>query len=227
MNSHQRDVNIWKGQLTHVVCLSALLVISWYGWHSIGEPFSMLFWIAVSVPVIHQVFVWLAWRLELKGSLISRMFGFQVFLFVFFALFLLRFISLAILGVADRGSLGISPEFGLLLTFICLVPGIYAMYSVKRYFGLKRAAGGDHFEVKYQTMNLANKGIFQFTSNGMYVYAFLLFWAIAFYFSSIAALIVAAFSHVYIWVHYYCTERPDMEYIYTDTSFVDKSAYEK
>ena len=46
------------------------------------------------------------------------------------------------------------------------------MYSVRRYFGLKRAAGGDHFYVKYQTMELATKGIFQFTSNGMYVYAF-------------------------------------------------------
>jgi len=48
----------------------------------------------------------------------------------------------------------------------------------------------------------------------MYVYAFLLFWAIGLIFSSKAALVIALFSHIYIWVHYYSTERPDMEYIY-------------
>jgi len=163
----------------------------------------------------NTAFVWLAWRLELKYSLISKIFGFQVFLIVFFTLFLFRFISLALLGWADKGSLGIDPELRLFLIVICLIPGLYAMYSVKRYFGLKRAAGADHFEVKYQTMALVTKGIFQFTSHGMYVYAFLLFWAIAVYFSSITALIVALFSHIYIWVHFYCTERPDMHYIYS------------
>jgi len=217
MKSHMRDINIWKGQLTHVVCLSVLLIASWCGWYVSGEPSPTLFWLAVSVPVVHQVFVWLAWRLELKYSLISRIFGFQVFLIVFFALFLFRFISVALLGATDRGSVVIYPELRLLLLFICLVPGLYAMYSVKRYVGLKRAAGGDHFEVRYQTMALVRKGIFKFTNNGMYVYAFLLFWAIAIYFSSIAALIVVFFSHIYIWVHYYCTERPDMEYIYGDS----------
>jgi len=63
-------------------------------------------------------------------------------------------------------------------------------------------------------MPLVRKGIFRFTDNGMYLYAFLLFWSIAIYFSSTAALLVALFSHLYIWVHYYCTEQPDMEYIY-------------
>ncbi len=29
-----------------------------------------------------------------------------------------------------------------------------------------------------------------------------------------AALAVALFNDIYIWVHYYCTERPDMETIY-------------
>ena len=30
----------------------------------------------------------------------------------------------------------------------------------------------------------------------------------------VAALVVAMFSHLYIWVHYICTERPDMRLIY-------------
>ena len=28
------------------------------------------------------------------------------------------------------------------------------------------------------------------------------------------ALVVALFSHAYIWVHYFCTDRPDMKLIY-------------
>lgn len=39
--------------------------------------------------------------------------------------------------------------------------------------------------------------------------------------ASPAAILVAAFQHVYIWVHYFCTELPDMRRIYgraaTDT----------
>ena len=99
-------------------------------------------------------------------------------------------------------------------TLILLLPGLYAMFSVKRYFGFARAAGGDHFDRSYRDLPLVRKGIFRYTSNGMYVYAFLLFWAIAVGFNSLAAVVVAAFSHAYIWVHFHATEKPDMEYLY-------------
>ena len=79
---------------------------------------------------------------------------------------------------------------------------------------MKRASGADHFDVKYRSMPLVREGIFRFTDNAMYTYAFLLFWALAIGFASTGALVVAAFSHLYIWVHYYCTEKPDMESIY-------------
>ena len=57
-------------------------------------------------------------------------------------------------------------------------------------------------------------GIFRLTRNGMYVYGFLLLWASALWFASLAALAVALFNHLYIWVHYFATERPDMVRIY-------------
>jgi hypothetical protein len=66
-------------------------------------------------------------------------------------------------------------------------------------------------------MPFVRQGIFRFTSNGMYLYAFLLSWAIAIGFNSSAALAVAAFSHAYIWVHFYSTEKPAMEFIYTSS----------
>ena len=214
MNSQVRDISLWKGQFTHILCLIILLTTAFYSWRIVGKPSPVLFWFAILVPVVHQAYVWITWRLELKYSLISKKFGFRLYLIGFFALFLSRFVSLVLIGWADEGSLGLDPEQRVFLTLGLLVPGLYAMYSVKRYFGLSRAAGADHFESKYQSMPAVKKGIFRFTSNGMYLYAFLLFWAIATSFSSNAALIVAFFSHIYIWVHHYCTERPDMETIY-------------
>ena len=89
-------------------------------------------------------------------------------------------------------------------------PGV----SVQRQFGMQRAAGADHFDSRYREMPLVEKGIFRFTSNGMYLFGFFLFWAVAVGFNSAAALVVAAFSHLYIWVHFYATEKPDMEFIY-------------
>ena len=115
----------------------------------------------------------------------------------------------------DRGSLHLQIFPRIVVTAILGMVGVYAMYSVMRFFGLARAAGADHFDSRYRNMPFVREGIFRFTSNGMYVYAFLLFWAIAVGFNSTAALTVAAFSYAYIWVHFYATEKPDMDFLYS------------
>ena len=205
---------LWVGQLRHVVCLALLLGLVWVAWTSLGEPLPAVFWSAIAVPVMHQVFVWLAWRLELRFSATSKSIGFRGYLVFFFLLFGGRFMSLLALAWMDRGSLKLQILPQAIVTIPLVLLGIYAMYSVKRYFGMVRAAGADHFDPRYRDMPLVSEGIFRFTSNGMYLYAFLLFWAIAVGFNSTAALLVAAFSHAYIWVHFYVTEKPDMDFLY-------------
>jgi len=158
--------------------------------------------------------VWLAWRLELRSSATSEVIGFRGYLVCFFLLFGGRFISLLALAWLDRGSLEFKLLPRVIVTTLLTLLGVYAMYSVKRYFGMARAAGADHFDPRYRDMPPVREGIFRFTSNGMYLYAFLLFWAIAVAFDSTAALTVAAFSHAYIWVHLYATEKPDMDFLY-------------
>ena len=54
----------------------------------------------------------------------------------------------------------------------------------------------------------------------MYLYGCLTLWAIAFACDSWAYLVVAGFSHLYIWVRYFCTEKPDLQWIYRDTEMV-------
>ncbi|WP_165798865.1 methyltransferase [Shimia abyssi] len=202
------------GQMLHFGSLFALLVVVTFVWGLLGKPSCIAFWTAVAFPILHQVWVWLAWRIELKNSAISNTIGFKGYLITFFVLFSGRFLSLAWLAFQDLGSLGLNNSAIALLTLCLLLPGLYAMYSVQRYFGMARAAGGDHFDTRYRNAPLVKDGIFRFTENGMYLYAFLLFWAIAIGFNSSAALLVAAFSHAYIWVHFYATEKPDMEYLY-------------
>ena len=82
---------------------------------------------------------------------------------------------------------------------------------------LERAAGADHFDRRYRDMPLVKEGIFRFTSNGMYHFGFLLSWAIAIGFDSRAGLLAAVFSHLYIWVHFHATEKPDMKFLYAGT----------
>jgi hypothetical protein len=48
----------------------------------------------------------------------------------------------------------------------------------------------------------------------MYVFGIGALWIPAFALQSTAALIGAAFSHAYIWVHYLTVEGPDMRRIY-------------
>lgn len=206
--------DIWSGQAFHFVSLTLLLAGTWMSWEYLGRPYPAVFWIAVGFPVIHQIFVWIAWRLELRSTATSRSIGFRGYVALFFVLFGGRFVSLAALAAMDRGSLEIPLLPRALATAAFVALGVYAMYSVMRYFGLARAAGADHFDSTYRDLPLVKKGIFRFTSNGMYVYAFLLFWAIAVGFDSSAALAIAAFSHLYIWVHFYATEKPDMNFLY-------------
>ncbi len=206
--------SLWSGQWFHFMALAVLLISIWYLWDKIGRPFPFLFWLTISFAIVHQVFVWIAWRFELKSQTISKNIGFKTYLIIFFILFIGRFIALLLLIQVDYGSLLLDNPIRIILSVIILIPAVYTLYSVKKYFGLKRAAGADHFEKIYQKMPLIKKGMFKYSSNSMYVFGFLIFWGLAIAFASKAALLASAFSHAYIWVHYYATEKPDMDYLY-------------
>jgi protein-S-isoprenylcysteine O-methyltransferase Ste14 len=93
------------------------------------------------------------------------------------------------------------------------------MYSVFHYFGVDRAYGEDHFKTaKYRNKSFVKQGMFKYTDNAMYKFGFLILWAIALVFLSKAALLAAAFNHLYIWVHFYFTELPDIKHIYGSPS---------
>lgn len=228
-NSDLQENVLFEGQLAHLVWV-VVLVGAVYGAAELLPGFktgaflgvSTTTWavLAVGNAIAHQVYVWLCWRLELDGQRLTRAFderAFSLYQAGFAVLILLRPLLAFALAWSNRGTLtmfAMAPWLGYAIALVLLVPGVYLIYSVRRYFGFARAFGIDHFDAAYRDVDLVRGGIFKWSPNAMYVFGFAILWVPAFLFQSVAALVLAAFSHAYIWVHYYCTEKPDMRRIY-------------
>ena len=133
----------------------------------------------------------------------------------FAVLIISRVVAVVLLAMSNPGTLHLNPGLAYLLCIALLIPALYLFYSVFNYFGIDRAFGIDHFEpVQMSTQPLEKRGIFKYSNNAMYVFGFLLLWIPGLVAMSKAAVLVALFNHLYIWVHYYCTELPDMKSIY-------------
>ena len=174
-------------------------------------------WIAIAIPIIHQIIVWLFWRLELHHGLITCWFGekgFPIYKVVFTIFFAGRPVSLILVGLANYKTLALDPILAYLIAGLLILPFVYSMYSVVKYFGINRAYGIDHFDPSYRNKPFVKKGMFKYTDNAMYKFGFLILWAIALATLSKAGLVAAAFNHLYIWVHFYFTELPDIRRIY-------------
>jgi hypothetical protein len=174
-------------------------------------------WTAIAVPVAHQVMVALLWRGQLHYGWMTNWFGkndFLVFKALFTVLFVARPVLLILLGISNFGTLTMKPFLAYVLAGILLIPFAYTMYSVIHYFGINRAYGIDHFDPSYRNNPFVKQGMFKYTDNAMYKFGFLVLWSIALAFLSKAALLAAAFNHLYIWVHFYFTELPDIRHIY-------------
>ena len=171
------------------------------------------FIIAMSIPLIHQVYVWICWRSELCWKSISNTIGFKGYVIIFFILIISR-LSAIVLCFIDYGSLYKPGWLTWILAIIIFIPGAYTMYSVKKYFGFLRAAGADHFDPKYRDMPFEKRGIFKWTPNAMYVFGIGIPFAFATATGSQSMFIVATYTYISIWLHYFCTEKEDFKVIY-------------
>lgn len=222
-------MKLFKHQLWHFLLLLVLLVgiyfyverdASLLSGEFLGVKTCTWFLLAILAPIVHQIYVLVCWRLELYYNSISKVFGtkgFKLYKIGFAILILSRLLTIILLALSSADTLNIDPVFAYVLAGIFLVPSAYLFYSVKTYFGMDRAFGIDHFhpeEMKKEPF--VKKGIFKYTSNGMYIYGFLILWIPGLLLLSKVALLAALFNHLYIWVHYYFTELPDIKVIYGD-----------
>lgn len=173
--------------------------------------------ISIALALAHQIMVAVVFRLQLHHNLMSRLLGdndMKVWAVMFLPLLAVRPLTLIAVGYADTVPITDYRTVEIILGAALLIPAIWAMHSTLVYFTIPRALGGDHFRDEIAAMPMVNKGAFKYTSNAMYGVVFWGLWGIALLFGSWNALIVALFQHAYIWVHMYCTESPDMRWIY-------------
>ncbi|MHC5012024.1 MAG: methyltransferase [Planctomycetota bacterium] len=223
--------HLFRGQLLHLVLLLLLTCVAYAlagpAWTEAGGTRRDLvflglhartwFWITVAVVVVMHVLVWLAWRTQLGWGTLTRIFGrrdIAVWSGVFLPFLVARPLLTLAAALADPFSLLLPRWLSLSLGVIVLFPALYAVFSVARYFGIPRAVGGDHFRRAYREMPRVCQGAFAWTGNAMYALVFLLLWSIALLGGSHTALVLALWQHAYIWVHYHCTEKPDMALMY-------------
>ena len=220
---------IFEYQIWHLISLITIIfTINLYLSNSTGILSGSLwglttktwFWLAIAIPIIHQVYVWSVWRLELYQSTFTKRYGlnlsFKIYAIGFSLLFVSRLITIIILAYSSKGTLNLNPIISYALAVLITPPVIFLFYSVKKYFTIERAYGIDHFN-KHYNEPYVKKGIFKYTDNGMYVFGLMILYLPGLLLLSKAAILAALFNHVYIWVHYYFTERPDMLEIYGDT----------
>jgi hypothetical protein len=218
----------FRRQGVHLLYLVALLPVArglaapalgHGGW--LGLTDTSWFALCLGVAVVHQVFIWISWRAQLGWRVFTRFFGesdFAVYGAVFFTLLVLRVVFVVAISLADAATLRLPAGLAAGLGAVLSVPALYTGSSLGRYFGLLRAAGGDHFRRRFRAMPLVQQGAFAWTPNAMYTLGFLGLWSIPLVARSHAGLIAALFQHAYIWVHYLCTEEPDMQVLYASSA---------
>ncbi len=222
-------MKIFKYQEWHILILVALVLILYFFTSTDTTIFkgelwgiSTLYWFIFTLmaPVVHQFYVLICWRSELYHKSISNLFGekgFKLYKIGFAILILSRPITILLLAISNANTININTSLSYVLSGILIIPVIYLFYSLREYFGIDRAFGIDHFyPEKLKNVPMVSQGIFKYTSNGMYVFGFLILWIPGILMQSKAGLLMALFNHIYIWVHYYFTEKPDIQMIYKD-----------
>ena len=220
-------MKIFKYQVWHFLILLILLIGVYFcismdntllNGELLGISSSIWLLLAILSPIVHQVYVVVCWRLELHYDSFSKTFGtygFKVFKLGFGILIFSRLLTILFLAISNSYTLKINIYLACTLALILMIPSVYLFYSVKKYFGIDRAFGLDHFKPEeFKNKSFVKKGIFRYTSNGMYIYGFLILYIPGLILLSKAALLAALFNHLYIWVHYYFTELPDIKLIY-------------
>ena len=184
------------------------------------QPTGVWFWLAIATPVLHQVYVAIIWRLELYKQTFTSIWGlkkaFLLYAVGFAVLFVGRLIVIIILAYSNANTLSVEPYLAYILAAVMTPLVLYLFYSVKKYFTVERAFGIDHFDKSYDVPYVKG-GIFKYTNNGMYIVGLLILFIPGLLLLSKAALVAGLFNYLYIWVHYFCVEKPDMMEIYGQT----------
>ncbi len=213
----KNTADVFEKQEWHFVILSLILVITNYIIISYpaffgGSLWSIStitwLWMSIAASVIHQIYVMLIWRTQLKYQWLTSIlpkFGYIAFVIDYMLLLLLRVCLLVIVALANSESLEISFNLRCLffiVTTIIIVVGFFSLYfkTGKLYW----LFGYEYFFPSKMKNREVSMHIYY--RKICYVIFSLALYLPGIMFSSFAALVLALINTVYILVHCYCTE---------------------
>ena len=179
--------------------------------------------IGFMIPLAHQCYIMLAWRFEFHGQYFTKFMcdstslAFLVHRIMYGCTSFLRVMIIFAISRTDSNTIFIDDDlrFGLLIVIGIFIG--WVNYSVLRYFGFDRSSGMDHFyPEKCRKLGLVKEGAYAYFDNVQYLATFVVFSIFGIYYKSWNGLIFGLFSSLAAWLHYYCTELPDISLIYND-----------
>ena len=230
MENKYRDISnyiskVFERQIILYVLLGILIALVYRGLgipgilagRLMGIATETWLYVSLAIAIAHHTYVWFCWRMQLHFKIITNFMpkrGFHLYAAGFFILFFLRLLSILLLAISNRGSMGANIIVLHAVSAIAAVPAVYTLYSVYKYFGLLRATGQDHFDESYRNRPFEKRGMFKYSKNAMYTYGLLIVIIPGLLFNSRAGLVVGVFNYIYAWIHYYTLELPDIKRIY-------------
>ena len=218
--------NIFEKQDWHFVLL-ALLVVSA---NTIMDRFPLFFlgafwglsaetwlWIGIIAAILHQLYVMIIWRVQLETQWLTAnlpRIGYIAYLVDYTMMLIARIGAIVLVALANRETLFIPAAARWTTALILAIPFAWLVHSIIKYYGFKRMAGAEHFELSSRDTGWAGQGIFKYVPNAIYVFGPLAFYIPGFLLASPASLLLALFNHLYLWIHYFCTELPNLRRIY-------------
>ena len=219
--------NISRRQEWHLVILALLLAlvnaaVNFYPQFFTGEFWGIgarsWLWLGVMAAVLHQVYIVVVLRTELETRWLTTnvpRLGYLAYLADYTVLLLLRLGILFIAALANRDMLGVTETNRLVLALALAIPCIWALYQLVKGDGLKCLVGADYFNLgnEQDDPDEASEQYFRSTATTVYALGALGLYIPGVIFDSPAALLLALFNHLYIWVHHFSTELPDRPYL--------------
>lgn len=217
--------HILKNQIYHIILYVLLTIVVYYTYpaeemeHKTALGLNLFQWTLISwlSAGIMQFWVAFFWRLELYGGAISGALGsngFTLYRIGFVISGLTRMLSIIPVAYLSSHTLQMNSMVRI-FTIVLTTPFIlWGMYSVLFYFGINRAFGSDHFFEEVRRKPLEKRGTFRYIPNSMYTVVLLVLYHPGLFYESSFGLIFALIQHLFVWTHYFCTERPDLKYMY-------------
>ena len=175
-------------------------------------------WFSWFFAGLFQFWVAFFWRLELYGNRISSRMGragFPLYRASYVVFGLLRFLPFVPIALTSRYTAAVPAWVARPFLVLTIPLSLWGLYGAAAYFGVTRASGADHFDPAYRALSLEKRGMYRYIPNVMYTVVLLALYHPGLVWQSAPALIAAVAHHAFVWVHYFCTEKPDLRTIYS------------